>query len=218
MSNGDKVLTAKAYDAVNNVATSAAVNVTFDNDFTPPTVALTSPAEGDTLSGTVTFTAAASDPSGISKVAFFIGTHQVGTATSAPYAFSYNTRLQPNGAGVLTVKAYDTFNTVATSAAVHITFDNDFTLPTTSLTSPTAGSTVSGTVQLTATATDNRGFITKVDFYQGSTLLGTDSTEPFSWSWDTTKAPLGSNTLKSRAWDAAGNSAYSSNVTVTVTR
>ncbi|HEX8698891.1 MAG TPA: kelch repeat-containing protein [Myxococcaceae bacterium] len=216
--NGAKVLTAKAYDAVNNVGTSAPVNVTFDNDFTPPSVTLTAPGEGETLTGTVVLTATASDAAGIARVAFFVGTTQVGSDTTAPFSFSYNTRSQANGAKVLTAKAYDTLNNVGTSAPVNVTFDNDLTPPTTSIASPTSGATLSGVVQIDAIASDDRGTLTKVEFFQGSTLLGTDTTAPYSWTWDTTKAPIGNHTLKTRAWDAAGNSAYSANVTVTVTR
>jgi len=216
--NGAKVLTARAYDAVSNVGTSAPVNVTFDNDFTPPTVTLTAPGEGETLTGTAVFTATASDPAGIFKVAFFVGSTQVGTATTAPYSFSYNTRSLPNGAKVLTAKAYDTLNNVGTSAPVNVTFDNDLTAPTTSITSPAAGSTVSGVVQINAIASDDRGTLSKVEFYQGSLLLGTATAAPYSWAWDTTKASIGNQVLKTRAWDAAGNSAYSTAVTVSVTR
>jgi hypothetical protein len=216
--NGAKVLTATAYDAANNVGTSTPVNVTFDNDFIPPTVTITAPGEGETLTGTVTLTATASDTTGISKVVFFAGTTQLGTATKAPYSFSYNTRNLPNGAKVLTAKAYDTWNTVGTSAPVNVTFDNDFTAPTTSITSPASGSTVTGVVQLEAIADDDRGTITKVEFYQGSVLLGSTTTAPYNWTWDSTRVLTGSYTLKTRAWDAAGNSAFSTPVTVTVTR
>jgi N-acetylneuraminic acid mutarotase len=216
--NGARVITAKAYDAANNVGTSASVNVMFDNDFTPPAVTLTSPAEGETLTGTVVFTATASDTSGISKVVFFVGTAQVGTDTTAPYSFSYNTRLMTNGSRVITAKATDGANNVGTSAPVSVTFNNDLTAPTTSITSPAGGSTLSGVVQINATASDDRGTVTKVDFYRGTTLLGTVTAAPYTWSWDTTTVPIGNHTLKTRAWDAAGNSAYSANVTVTVTR
>jgi hypothetical protein len=216
--NGAKVLTAKAYDTLNNVGTSAAVNVTFENDFTPPTVTLTAPAESETLSGTVVFTATASATSGISKVVYFVGASQVGTATTEPYSFSYNTRLLVNGGKVLTAKAYDTLNNIGTSAPVNVIFDNDLTPPTTSITSPTSGSTVTGVVQIEAIASDDRGTITKVEFYQGSLLLGSVTTAPYTWSWDTTKAPIGNTTLRSRAYDGAGSSIYSTTVTVTVTR
>ncbi|WP_169787002.1 Ig-like domain-containing protein [Hyalangium minutum] len=216
--NGAKVLTAKAYDTLNNLGTSAPVNATFENDFTPPTVTLTAPAEGETLTGTVVFTATASDAAGISKVVYFAGTTQVGTATTAPYSFSYNTRLLVNGSKVLTAKAYDTLNNIGTSAPVNVIFDNDLTPPTTSITSPASGSTVTGVVQIDAIASDDRGTITKVEFYQGSLLLGSVTTAPYTWSWDTTKVSIGNTTLRSRAYDGAGNSVYSTAVTVTVTR
>jgi subtilisin family serine protease len=216
--NGAKVITAKAYDSLNNVATSAAVNVTFDNDFTGPAVAVTAPSDGAALNGTVTLSADTSDPSGISKVVFYVGSSSVGTVTSAPFNFSYNTRLQANGAKVITAKAYDTFNNVTTSAAVNVTFDNDFTAPSTALISPTGGSSVSGVYELAANATDDRGVIARVDFYLGATLLGTATTAPYTFSWDTTKVATGNYSLRTRAWDEAGNSAYSSYVSVTVTR
>ncbi|HEX8706129.1 MAG TPA: Ig-like domain-containing protein, partial [Myxococcaceae bacterium] len=216
--NGAKVLSAKAYDAAGNMSTSASVNVTFDNEFIPPTVALTAPAEGDTLTGTVVLTATASDEAGISKVVFFVGPTQIGTDTTEPFALSYNTRGLTNGAKVLTAKAYDSLGNVGTSAPVNVTVSNDLTVPTTSITSPASGAIVSGVVQIDAIASDDQGTITKVDFYQGSVLLGTDTTAPYSWSWDTTRASTGNQALKSRAWDAAGNSAYSTAVTVSVTR
>ncbi len=216
--NGAKALTARAYDAAGNVGTSAPVDVIFENDFTPPTVTLTSPSAGETLTGTVTLTATASDDRAVARVAFFAGTTQVGTDNTAPYAFSYNTRSLPNGAKALTAKAYDAVGNVGTSAPVNVTFANDLTAPTTSITSPASGSTLSGVVQISAIANDDQGTITKVDFYQGALLLGTVTTAPYTWAWDTTKATVGTQTLKTRAWDGAGNSAYSTAVTVTVTR
>jgi subtilisin family serine protease len=215
--NGSRTLTVKAYDVVGNIG-QADRTVNVDNDITPPTATLTAPAEGAVLTGTVTFSATASDNKAVSRVAFFIGTTQVGTDFSAPYTYSYNTRAQSNGAKVITAKAYDAVGNVGTSQAVNVTFDNDLTAPTTSITSPTSGSTVSGITTLTAAASDDRGTITKVEFYVGSTLLGTDTTAPYSWSWDTTRANVGNYQLKSRAFDPAGNSAFSTIVPVTVTR
>ncbi|HEX8699240.1 MAG TPA: Ig-like domain-containing protein, partial [Myxococcaceae bacterium] len=130
-SNGSRTLTVKAYDAMNNVG-SATRTVTVDNDTTAPAVALTSPAEGATLTGTITFTATASDNKAVSRVAFFVGTAQVGTDSSAPYSYSYSTRSLPNGTRVLTARAYDAAGNVGTSQSVTVTFDNDLTLPTTS--------------------------------------------------------------------------------------
>jgi subtilisin family serine protease len=217
-SNGAKTITVKAYDSWGNLTTSTAVNVTFDNDVTGPTVAVVTPSSGQKVSGTATFTAEASDPAGISHVIFYVGSTNVGTDTSAPFSLSYNTRLQSNGTREITAKAFDSWNNLTTSTAVSVTFDNDFTPPTSAIISPVSSATVSGVVQFQATASDNGGVVTKVDFYLGNTLLGTDTTAPFTWSWDTLKAATGTYTVRPRAWDPAGNQAFGTGVQVTVTR
>ncbi|HEY8208327.1 MAG TPA: Ig-like domain-containing protein [Myxococcaceae bacterium] len=93
---------------------------------------------------------------------------------------------------------------------------SDTTPPTASVTAPTAGSTVSGNVTVSANASDNVG-VTSVEFYvDGTTLIGTDTTAPYSVTWNSTTVANGSHTLTAKAYDAAGNSATSSGVTVTV--
>ena len=91
----------------------------------------------------------------------------------------------------------------------------DTTPPTASITAPANGATVSGTVSVTASASDNVG-VTKVEFYADGALRSTDTTAPYSWSWDTTTFANSSHTLVAKAYDAAGNVGTSSNVTVTV--
>ncbi len=91
----------------------------------------------------------------------------------------------------------------------------DTTPPTTSIASPGNGAALSGTVNVTASASDNVG-VTKVEFYVDSVLRSTDTTSPYSFSWDTTTFSNGSHGLFSRAYDAAGNVGTSGTVTVTV--
>src|SRR5205809_987113 len=82
--------------------------------------------------------------------------------------------------------------------------------------SPSSGSTVSGAVTVTASASDNVG-VAGVQFrLDGSNLGGEDTSSPYSVSWSTTAASNGSHTLTARARDAAGNATTSSTVTVTV--
>jgi len=80
----------------------------------------------------------------------------------------------------------------------------DTTLPVTSVTAPASGSTLSGTVSVTASATDNVG-VTRVEFYLDNVLKSTDTASPYTWSWDTTAIADGSHTLTTKAYDAAGN-------------
>jgi hypothetical protein len=85
------------------------------------------------------------------------------------------------------------------------------------ITAPTAGSTVSGTVTVSATASDDVA-VAGVQFLLDGVALGAeDTTSPYSVSWNTTTATAGSHTLTARARDAAGNQTTSSAVSVTVT-
>ncbi|MFC4535965.1 glycoside hydrolase family 48 protein [Sphaerisporangium dianthi] len=88
--------------------------------------------------------------------------------------------------------------------------------PTVSLTSPTAGQTYTApaTVNLAASAADSDGTVSKVDFYQGSTLLGTDTSSPYTYSW--TNVAAGSYSLTAKATDNSGASTTSSPVGITV--
>jgi beta-glucanase (GH16 family) len=91
----------------------------------------------------------------------------------------------------------------------------DTTAPSVAVTSPASGSVVrrSSTVAVAANASDNVS-VTKVAFYNGSTLLGTDTSAPYSASWRTT-TKRGFQTVTAKAYDPAGNvSASSSTVYV----
>ncbi|WP_375764752.1 Ig-like domain-containing protein [Archangium gephyra] len=181
-------------------------------DVTPPTVVLTAPASNATLRGTVTVTATADDDIGVTKVEFYDGATLLGTDTSAPYSVSWNTVGTADGAHTLTAKAYDGVGLTGTSAGVPVLVDN--TAPAVSITSPTA-TYVQGTVQVTATASDNQA-IAKVAFYDGATLLGTDTSAPYSVSWNTWGAVGGTHTLTAKAYDVGGMTGTSVGVTVIV--
>ena len=91
----------------------------------------------------------------------------------------------------------------------------DTTAPTTAITAPASGATVSGTTTVTASASDNVG-VTKVEFYVDGNHAATDTTAPYSFDWNTTAVAGGTHTLSSTASDAAGNVGTSAAVTVTV--
>jgi beta-glucanase (GH16 family) len=81
----------------------------------------------------------------------------------------------------------------------------DTTVPSVSLTSPRTGTTVrrNTTVSLAADAADDVA-VSKVEFYDGTTLLGTDTTAPYTGSWRT-GTKKGSRTITATAYDPAGN-------------
>jgi hypothetical protein len=96
----------------------------------------------------------------------------------------------------------------------------DTTPPTTAvLTAPTSGQsfTIGTSVALTGTGTDNVGVV-RMEFYDGTTWLGTDSTGPgpFTLAWNTTGLSAGTHGLSVLAFDAAGLSKSSAVVSVTL--
>jgi serine protease len=91
----------------------------------------------------------------------------------------------------------------------------DATAPAVNLNSPSHGTTVSGIVSISAAASDDVG-VTRVEFYAGGKLIGTDTSAPYTYSWDTTALANGNYTLMARAYDAAGNFASDDDTTVTV--
>src|SRR5207247_1366393 len=107
----------------------------------------------------------------------------------------------------------------ATSPAISVTVSNtpaDTTPPTIAIDVPTNGATVSGTA---ATSSEERRVVGEVGgrwTLDGANLGAEDMTAPYSLSWDTTTAPNGTHTLTAVARDAAGNTATSATVTVTV--
>lgn len=91
----------------------------------------------------------------------------------------------------------------------------DTTKPTVSLSSSSNNVTAAGNITLTATASDNVG-VTKVEFYDGATKLGEDTTAPYTQVVALTAADNGTKTYTAKAFDAAGNNETSAPVTVTV--
>src|SRR5205814_165079 len=123
-------------------------------DTQPPTVTVTGPAGGATVSGTVTVSASASDNVGVRGGQFFVDGTAVGSVdTTAPYTYSWNTTGLTNGTHSLTAKASDAAGSSTLSAAVNVTVNNstpDTQPPTVSVTAPSSGGTVSGTVTVSA--------------------------------------------------------------------
>jgi hypothetical protein len=185
-------------------------------DPTPPTVAITAPAAGATVSGTVAVSAAASDNVGVTSVQFQLDGANLGAAdTSAPYSVSWNAAAATPGLHTLRAIARDAAGNATTSAGVAVTVA-DLTAPTVSITAPAAGASVSGTIPVTANATDAVG-VAGVQFrLDGANLGAEDTSAPYAASWNTTAASDGSHTLTAVARDAAGNQRTSAAVSVTV--
>ena len=93
-------------------------------DTTPPTTSITSPANGATVSGTVTVAANASDNVGVSRVELWVDGVLTGSDTTAPYQIAWNTTTASNGGHGLQSRAYDAAGNVGSSTTVNVTVSN----------------------------------------------------------------------------------------------
>jgi Ca2+-binding RTX toxin-like protein len=121
--DGLHVLSARARDAAGNTATSANVTVDVINDAVPPTVSMTAPADGATVTGIVTVSATAADNVGVAGVQFLLdGGPLDAEVTTAPYTLRWNTNARGTlGLHTLAARARDAAGNLTTSAAVTVT-------------------------------------------------------------------------------------------------
>ena len=89
--------------------------------------------------------------------------------------------------------------------------------PSVSITNPADGAMTPepADIRIDATASDSDGTVARVEFYQGATMLGQDTTEPYSYTWNNVGA--GTYTLTAQATDSQGATTTSAAVTITVT-
>ncbi|WP_233261427.1 PHB depolymerase family esterase [Vitiosangium sp. GDMCC 1.1324] len=193
-----------------------------NSDTAAPTVSISAPANGASVSGTVKVTANASDNVGVAKVEFSIDNTLVGTDSASPFEYSWNTAAATNGTHTLVARASDAAGNTATSSTVSVTVTggiSDTTPPTVAITFPTAGATVAGAIDIAATASDDIG-VTKVEFLIDGSVVGqgvpAQQAGPYEFNWNTTGTSTGIHSLQARASDAAGNTALSTAVAVTV--
>jgi len=175
-------------------------------DTEPPSVTISSPASGSTVSGSVTVQVTAQDNVGVARVDLFIDGALVGSDTSSPYSFPWDTSRVANGSHSLLARAIDGAGNSKDSSVVSVSVQNvaDSTAPVVSITSPVNGSSVSKNVKITVAATDNVG-VTLLRLYIDGALSGTSSAASATFSWNTNGATAGWHTLTAEAHDAAGN-------------
>ncbi|HUS26337.1 MAG TPA: LamG-like jellyroll fold domain-containing protein [Nevskiaceae bacterium] len=207
----------RSVDAAGNASVSG--DFTFHTQPAVDTTAPTVPANvvataNSTTQATVTWTAS-TDNVGVSNYTVLRDGASVGTATGTSFV---NTGLTPGQTYVYSVVANDAagnFSTPSDTASVTLPTP-DTQAPTASITAPANGATLTGTVNVTATAADNIG-VAGVQFkLDGNNLGSEDTTSPYQTSWNTVNSVNGTHTLTAVARDAAGNTVTTASVTVTV--
>ena len=171
---GSHTINAIATDNAGATATSAPIAFTQLSN-TPPTAAFTAPQANSILpTGPTMLSVNATDADGtINRVEFYEGAALLGTDNTAPYTLAISFA---SGSHTVVAKAFDNLG-FATEA--NVTFNSNLA-PTVAFTAPAPNAMLpAGNATLAANATDADGTIDRVEFYEGTVLLGTDNTAPF---------------------------------------
>jgi hypothetical protein len=171
---------------------------------TPVTITLTATDTGGSGVKAITYTTDGSDPRTSATAKVYTGAFTVSQTTTVRYYSS------------------DVAGNLETSKSQQVRIDA--AAPTVSITAPASGSTFTrGTkVTVTASATDvgtgsgaPSGIVSVTFFVDGTRNLATDTTSPYTFSWNTNDVAAGTHRLTAVATDAAGNSTTSAAITVT---
>lgn len=207
---GNYTLQATAYDNQGKKGTSNTISVRV-NDL--PSVSIATPADGARFLTTapIVFTANASDSDGrVKTVEYYRGTTLLGTARKSPWDLEWSPTI--SGTHTITAKAIDDNGGATVSAPISVSVNY---LPTASITAPADGQVYNyppQDVPLAASASDSDGTVAKVEFYQGETKIGEDTTAPFAITWS--NVPVGTYSVTAVATDNEGESQISAPVTV----
>ncbi len=195
---------------------SAVGGIVIPPDTIKPVVALTSPANGDTVTGTITVTANATDNVSVASVQLLVNGVVTATDNTAPYTFTWNATTL-SGAQTLSAKATDGAGNSATTSPIAVFVKKvvpDTIKPVVALTSPANGDTVTGIVTVNATASDNVS-VSSVQLLVNGVVTATDNTSPYTFTWNTTGLS-GSQSLAVKATDGSGNSTTTVPITVQI--
>ncbi len=209
-------ITARAVDLSGNEAESSILVTAFDPpppDMTPP---VTTIACNGTTCGSgwynkpVTVSLSAIDlQSGVAAIRYTLD-GSAPTPTSATYS-------GPFSLSQTTTLGFASWDLADNAEAPHFqTIQIDTISPTNvTVVAPANGAQVTGTTTIIGSATDNVG-VYRMRFFLDGKQLGTRTTTPLQWHWDTTTTTKGSHTIYVEADDAAGNSAVSPSISVVV--
>ena len=199
-------------------------NVSLVGTDLPPTVNMTAPADGATVSGNpVPLSATAGDDSAVVSVEFIVdgGTPIPGSdAGGGVWTASWDSNSVADGDHTITARATDDAAQPTTSASTTVTVDNDDEFPTVSMTAPSNSVYVTGDlVALAADASDDGAVDSVVFIVEGSPPIpGTDAGGGvWTASWDSRGPSDGTPvSIRADATDNSGQLTPSAAINVTV--
>ena len=198
-------------DAAGNAeATPATIQVRVDN--TLPTGAVTAPAAGANVRGTIALTSNSADTAGSGVATVQFQRSPAGAGSWTNQAASFDTTSVADGQYDLRVTTTDNAGNAFTSAATTIRVDN--TLPTGAVTAPAAGANVRGTIALTSDSADSGSGVATVQFQRSPIGAGTWTNQ--AAGFDTTSVADGQYDLRVTTTDNAGNAFTSTAIAIRV--
>jgi hypothetical protein len=159
--------------------------------------------------------AVTSDSDGtVARVEFYHGTTKIAEKVIAPFTYTWSS--VPAGSYELRAVATDNRGATTTSSVATVAVAPANQAPVVNITSPAPGGQfLSGDpVPITVSASDADGSVVRVDYFAGSTLIGSTASAPFAWTWQNPIA--GSVSLTAVATDDRGATSVSSAVAVLV--
>jgi hypothetical protein len=172
----------------------------------PPVCTITYPTTGVTISGILVIEGTSSDIDGtVSKVEIKIDDGSwIEVEGTTSWSYDLNSSALSNGAHVIYIRSYDGEN-YSLEISINIDVNNIPSVnqkPTISITSPASGAKISGELNISGTALDNDGTVSKVEIkINEGDWIQVQGTTSWSYILDTTTLPNGQNTIKVRSYD-----------------
>ena len=187
------------------------------SDSTAPVVKITTPTASAKLSGLAPIDVTATDNIAVVRVELYVNGSLYATDIVDPFNFILDTSGFADGGATLVSKGYDAAGNAGTSASVAVTIANDTTAPVVTIQNPASGSTVTGTVTVAASATDNNK-VAEISLAIDGRQVALSYGSSLSYSWNTgststnakgkgrkSTTTAGSHSLVVTAKDPAGN-------------
>lgn len=179
------------------------------SDTVAPQVGIVSPSANAVVTDEVAVVVEAADAFGVARVDFLVDGRVVASEPQSlgdnQYRFAWDSTLVRDGQYRLSAQAVDGAGNrgIAQDVIVRVANTVDTTPPTVTILSPAADGSGSGSVTLSASASDDQG-VTQISIYAGGKLR-CSATSSVSCTWNLRKVAPGSYTISAVAQDAAGN-------------